>query len=42
MRPDLRYGLQNTFRYGNLRFYVQLNGQLGGDVYGEPNSAPVA
>ncbi|MCA0375189.1 MAG: SusC/RagA family TonB-linked outer membrane protein [Gemmatimonadetes bacterium] len=36
-RPDLRYGLQNTFRYGNLRFYVQLNGQLGGDVYGNSN-----
>lgn len=36
-RPDLRYGLQNTFRYGNLRFYVQMNGQLGGDVYGNSN-----
>jgi TonB-linked SusC/RagA family outer membrane protein len=36
-RPDLRYGLQNNFRYGNLRFYVQMNGQLGGNVYANSN-----
>lgn len=36
-RPDLRYGLQNNFRYGNFRFYVQMNGQLGGNVYANSN-----
>ncbi|MCC6245796.1 MAG: SusC/RagA family TonB-linked outer membrane protein [Gemmatimonadaceae bacterium] len=36
-RPDFRYGFQNNFRYGNLRFYVQMNGQLGGNVYANSN-----
>ncbi|MCC6318757.1 MAG: SusC/RagA family TonB-linked outer membrane protein [Gemmatimonadaceae bacterium] len=35
--PALKFGLNNNFRYRNLRFYIQAAGQLGGDVYGNTN-----
>ncbi len=35
--PGLKYGLNNNFRYGNFRFYVQAAGQFGGDVYANSN-----
>lgn len=35
--PGLKYGFNNNFRYGDLRFYVQVAGQIGGDVYANSN-----
>jgi hypothetical protein len=35
--PTMKYGLNNNFRYGNFRLYVQATGQIGGDVYGNSN-----
>ncbi len=35
--PGMKYGLNNNFRYGNFRFYVQASGQFGGSVYANSN-----
>ena len=35
--PGLKYGLNNNFRYGNFRLYVQAAGQFGGSVYANSN-----
>lgn len=35
--PAFKYGLNNNFRYGNFRLYVQVAGQVGGDVYANSN-----
>jgi hypothetical protein len=35
--PGLKYGLNNNFRYGNFRLYVQAAGQFGGNVYANSN-----
>jgi TonB-linked SusC/RagA family outer membrane protein len=35
--PGLKYGLNNNFRYGNFRLYLQAAGQIGGDVYANSN-----
>ena len=35
--PGLKYGLNNNFRYGNFRLYLQATGQFGGDVYANSN-----
>jgi len=35
--PAMKYGLNNNFRYGNFRLYVQATGQIGGDVYANSN-----
>ncbi|MGV3709933.1 MAG: SusC/RagA family TonB-linked outer membrane protein [Gemmatimonas sp.] len=31
--PDMKFGLQNNFRYKNIRLNFLVNGQLGGNVY---------
>lgn len=35
--PALKYGLNNNFRYGNFRLYIQAAGQFGGNVYANSN-----
>jgi hypothetical protein len=35
--PGLKYGINNNFRYGNFRLYVQASGQFGGNVYANSN-----
>jgi len=35
--PTMKYGLNNNFRYGNFRLYVQAQGQIGGNVYANSN-----
>ena len=35
--PKMHFGLNNNFRYKNFRFYVQVSGQLGGQVYSNSN-----
>ena len=35
--PSMKYGINNNFRYGNFRFYVQTAGQVGGNVYANSN-----
>lgn len=34
---DLNFGFNNTFRYKDARFYFQIAGQLGGNVYSAAN-----
>ncbi len=36
-RADLNFGFNNTFRYKDARFYFQIAGQLGGNVYSNTN-----
>jgi TonB-linked SusC/RagA family outer membrane protein len=35
--PGMKYGLNNNFRFGNFRVYVQATGQFGGNVYANSN-----
>ncbi|MBC8086125.1 MAG: hypothetical protein H7Z40_02585, partial [Phycisphaerae bacterium] len=34
---DLNFGINNTFRYKDVRLYFQVAGQIGGDVYSRTN-----
>ncbi len=35
--PALNFGFQNSFRYGNMRLFIQTLGQFGGSVYANSN-----